>query len=76
MVCFFRTRFDELMEHQYLSLAGTHFGSVVDDKVLHRVMTVVKESTFVDQWVKVVVNTKEDYTENDGCSGKKVCDDS
>ncbi|GKC40299.1 hypothetical protein Tco_1052683 [Tanacetum coccineum] len=55
--------------------AGTHFGSVVDDKVLHRVMTVVKESTFVDQWVKVVVNTKEDYTENDGCSGKKLLRD-
>ncbi|GJX20099.1 hypothetical protein Tco_1340961 [Tanacetum coccineum] len=40
------------------------------------VVTVEKESAFVDQVVKAIVDTKEDCTENDGCSGKTVCDDS
>ncbi|GJZ12902.1 hypothetical protein Tco_0548132 [Tanacetum coccineum] len=34
------------------------------------------ESKFVDQVVKVVVDTEEDCIENDGCSCKTVCDDS
>ncbi|GKB30781.1 hypothetical protein Tco_0870182 [Tanacetum coccineum] len=53
-----------------------YFAIVVDDEVLHRFMTVVKDSTFVDQVVKAVVDTKEDCTDNDGCLGKMVCDDS
>ncbi|GJT77127.1 hypothetical protein Tco_1043852 [Tanacetum coccineum] len=55
---------------------GMHFDIVVDDEVLHRVVIVVKESTFVDQVVKNVIDTEEDCTENDGCSSKMVCDDS
>ncbi|GJV87612.1 hypothetical protein Tco_1531550 [Tanacetum coccineum] len=55
---------------------GTHFGIVVYDEVLHRVVTVVKESTFADQVVKAIIDTEEDYTENDGCSSKTVYDDS
>ncbi|GJY51389.1 hypothetical protein Tco_0442236 [Tanacetum coccineum] len=57
-------------------LAGRNFGIVVNDEVLHRVMTMVKESTFVDQVVKAVVDTEEDCTKNDERSGKMVCDDS
>ncbi|GJU90038.1 hypothetical protein Tco_1302461 [Tanacetum coccineum] len=53
-----------------------NFGIVVNDEVLHRVMTMVKESTFVDQVVKAVVDTEEDCTKNDERSGKMVCDDS
>ncbi|GJY65478.1 RNA-directed DNA polymerase, eukaryota, reverse transcriptase zinc-binding domain protein, partial [Tanacetum coccineum] len=53
-----------------------HFGIDVDDEVLHKAVTVVKESTFIDQVVKFVVDTKEDCTKNDGCLCKIVCDDS
>ncbi|GKA74157.1 hypothetical protein Tco_0780459 [Tanacetum coccineum] len=53
-----------------------HFGIDVDDEVLHKAVTVVKESTFVDQVVKFVVDIEEDCTKNDGCLCKIVCDDS
>ncbi|GKD33921.1 hypothetical protein Tco_1249430 [Tanacetum coccineum] len=51
-----------------------HFGISVDDEVLQRVETLLKESTFADQVVTTVVDTEEDCTENDGWSGKMVCD--
>ncbi|GJZ68541.1 hypothetical protein Tco_0631781 [Tanacetum coccineum] len=43
---------------------------------LHIVVIMVKESTFVDQVVTVVVDIEEDCTKNGGCSSKMVCDDS
>ncbi|GKA24859.1 hypothetical protein Tco_0710892 [Tanacetum coccineum] len=70
------------LEKFFYALAGIHrrsdmhFGIDVDDEVLHKAMTVVKESTFIDQVVKFVVDTKEDCTKNDGCLCKIVCDDS
>nr|GEV76588.1 hypothetical protein [Tanacetum cinerariifolium] len=67
--------FEELMGLDNRFKFGKHFGIVVNDEVLHRVVTVVKESTFVDQVVKVIIDTKEDCTKSDGCSGKMVCDD-
>ncbi|GKE15591.1 hypothetical protein Tco_1423168 [Tanacetum coccineum] len=67
---------EELMMLDNYFESGKCFCIVMNDELLHRVVTIVKESTFVDQIVKVVVDTEEDYTENDGCSGKTVCDDS
>nr|GEX31430.1 hypothetical protein [Tanacetum cinerariifolium]GEX33076.1 hypothetical protein [Tanacetum cinerariifolium] len=46
--------------------------SACDDEVLHRVMIMLKESTFINQVVTVVVDTDEDYIENDG--GSEVVD--
>ncbi|GKE59349.1 hypothetical protein Tco_1498534 [Tanacetum coccineum] len=68
-------RNDGTTRHESIE-AGKHFSIIIDDEVLYRVMTVVKESTFFDQLVKAVVDTEEDCTKNDGCSGKMVCDDS
>nr|GEY14929.1 hypothetical protein [Tanacetum cinerariifolium] len=49
--------FEKLMVWCDLVEAGRHFDIVVNDEVLHRVMTLVKESTFVHQVVKAVVDT-------------------
>ncbi|GKA12555.1 retrovirus-related pol polyprotein from transposon TNT 1-94 [Tanacetum coccineum] len=50
--------------------SGKYFGIFVNDEVLHKVVTVMKESTFVDKVVKAIVDTEEDCIENDGCSGR------
>ncbi|GJV93725.1 putative nucleotidyltransferase, ribonuclease H [Tanacetum coccineum] len=42
---------------------------------LLRAVTMVNESTFVDQVVKAIVDTEEDCTKHDGCSGKTVAFD-
>ncbi|GJV66730.1 hypothetical protein Tco_1482239 [Tanacetum coccineum] len=68
--------YEELMVLDNYFESSKHFDIVMNDEVLHRVVTVVKESTFIDQVMKVVVDIEEDCIKNDGCSGKTVREDS
>ncbi|GKB75333.1 hypothetical protein Tco_0942228 [Tanacetum coccineum] len=66
-----------MMEQQDLSLVGETQLVVVMKLEGHDMhFEELMESTFVDQVVKAVVDIEDDYTENDECSSKMVCDDS